>query len=184
MSHESKSSLLVTLAAVLLAVAMVSSGCMRSPEEKYAQFMESGKQYAKDKDYDSAVLQFRNATRAMPNEAEALYQLALAELARGEPQEAATAALKAERLDPEHRGVKMLLAEMMIMHPDLEVVQQGEERLEQLRLQAEGDSDVLFLLAATKRKLGSDDQDVQNLLEEALKNSPKHLQSRVALARQ
>lgn len=172
------------LAAALLAVVLAMAGCLRSPEEKYAEFMESGKGYMEKQDYSSAVLQFRNAAQVMPQDAEAHYQAAVAELRMGRGNPAYQLARKAEQLDPNHKENQMLLAQLLVMisqnQPDF--AGQAESRLEKLKLANPQDPNVLYLLAATKARVG-ESEEMEQLLMDALQSSPQHLQSSLALAR-
>ena len=69
------------LLAVVLLVALISSGCMRSPEARSASYIREGKILLEKKDPARAILQFRNAVQTTPKNAEAFYQLGLAYLA-------------------------------------------------------------------------------------------------------
>lgn len=180
--HRSTPRLLLIPALVAIVLAM--AGCLRSPEEKYAEFMESGKQYMEQQEYASAVLQFRNAIQVMPEDAEAHYQAAVAELRRGRGTPAYQLSRKAEQLDPEHKENQMLLAQLVLMiseqEPDFQ--EQARERLENLRTANPNDANVLYMLAATKARVGNS-EEMEKLLLEALQSSPQHLQSSLALAR-
>ncbi|MEX2300447.1 MAG: tetratricopeptide repeat protein [Bryobacterales bacterium] len=179
--HRSTPRLL--LAAALLALVFALAGCLRSPEEKYAEFMKSGQQYMEQQDYASAVLQFRNAIQVMPENAEAHYQAALAELRRGRGSPAYQLSKKAEQLDPGHKENQMLLAQLVLLisQQEPEFVGQAESRLEKLRTANPQDANVLYMLAATKARVGNS-EEMEELLMEALQTSPQHLQSSLALA--
>jgi tetratricopeptide (TPR) repeat protein len=172
------------LTAVLLVVVLAMAGCLRSPEEKYAEFMKSGKQYMEKQDYSSAVLQFRNAARVMPEAAEAYYQAALADLRLGRGNEAYQLAKKAEQLDPNLKENEMLLAQLMVLisQKDPGFATQATDRLTKLKDANPNDPDVLYLLAATQARVGNS-EEMENFLMEALKASPQHLQSSLALAK-
>lgn len=184
MHWENCSTRAFRLVLALLALVVAMTGCLRSPEEKYAEFMDSGKQFMEKQDYSSAVLQFRNAARVMPDKAEAPYQAAMAELRLGRGNQAYQLAKKAEQLDPNHKENQMLLAQLMVLfsqqEPDL--ANQAETRLTKLRTANPEDPDVLYLLAATKARAG-DSKEMEELLMDALQASPQHLQSSLALAK-
>ncbi len=167
---------LVVLSAVLFA------SCMRTPEQKYAGFMKSGLEYVKQQDYERAILQFKNAARAKPDDAESHYQMALACLASGRWSELVAAIRTADRLDPRHLGAQLLLAQLSLQAGTPEKIDAARERVENVLEQAPGNTDALFVLAATKERLGSLDES-ETLLQEALRTSPRHLSSSVALAR-
>jgi tetratricopeptide (TPR) repeat protein len=120
----------------------------------------------------------------MPDKAEAPYQAAMAELRLGRGTQAYQLAKKAEQLDPNHKENQMLLAQLMVLfsqqEPDL--ADQAEARLTKLRTANPDDPDVLYLLAATKARVG-DSKEMEDLLMEALQASPQHLQSSLALAK-
>ena len=76
-------------AAVALGAGFFAVGCNRSPQAKEAQYLQRGMAQAAKKDYGRAILEFRNAVKVMPKDAEPYYQLGLtyrdlgqAELAR------------------------------------------------------------------------------------------------------
>src|SRR3982750_1327060 len=66
--------------AISLMLAIISVGCARTPQQKQAKFLERGKKLLAAKTYDRAALEFRNAIQVDPREAEAYYQLAMADL--------------------------------------------------------------------------------------------------------
>jgi tetratricopeptide (TPR) repeat protein len=173
-------SFLKIILATTCIVALAS--CMRSPEEKYADFMESGLAYTKQQDYDRAILQFKNAARVKPEEAEPHYQMALASLASGRWSELAVAIRTADRLNPRHLGAQLLLAQLTLQNGSAENVEAARERVEKVLEQSPDNSDALFVMAAAKERLGSP-QDAEALLQEVLRTSPRHLSSVVALAR-
>ena len=70
------------LAIALLGILM--GGCSRSPEKQSAKFLARGKVLLEKKEYPSALIEFRNASRLQPNSAEPYYQAALVLLAMGD----------------------------------------------------------------------------------------------------
>ena len=172
------------MAAVLLAAALilVSAGCMKSPDEKYAAFMESGMAFMEKSDYASALIEFKNAARIKSSEAEPFYQMALCNMHRGMNQEAVDATQQAIRLDPEHIEANLLMARLIVRLGRPEVLSQAEEMLNGVLGQNPDNSEALFVLAATRARQGSS-EDAERLLREALKKSPEHMSSAMALAR-
>src|SRR5207249_10045543 len=65
-----------SLTFALFAACLAFSGC--SPQAREARYLESGKRQMEKKDYTRASIQFRNAAKVMPKDAEPYYQLALA----------------------------------------------------------------------------------------------------------
>ena len=163
-------------------VLLLSVGCMQSPEEQYAGFMESGMAALEEDDYSSALIHFKNAARIDTNQAEPLYQMAICHLNRGQTQEAVNAVQQAVRLNPDHVEANLLLARFMIRLGNPETLPQAEEMLNGVLGQDSGNSEALFVLAATRARQGSV-ADAERLLQEAIKNQPEHLNAAMALAR-
>ena len=167
---------------LLLAAALLAAGCLKSPDEKYADYMASGKAYMEKGDYGAALIEFKNAARVKSTEAEPFYQMALSSQQRGQPQDAVEAAKMAIKLDPNHVEANLLLARFMIQSGRADILPQAEELINGVLASERNNSEALFVLAATRAQLGSA-EDAEHLLEEALRNSPEHLQSSMALAR-
>src|SRR5215472_18891197 len=97
--------------ALLLAAA---SGCQTSPQAKEQRFLRRGQAQMAKKDYTRAVLEFRSAAQAMPNDPEPYYQLGLASLGAGDGNTAVQAFRKTLQLNPKHNGAQLKLAELMV----------------------------------------------------------------------
>jgi tetratricopeptide (TPR) repeat protein len=173
---RTKRSVLAIVAAVVLL-----SGCSRSPQAKEARYLEKGKKAYQEKKYPVAVVYFKNAVQAQPRDAEPYYQLGLAYLALNDFNSAASCFRKTVELNPKHAGAQLKLAELMAASSSKEIVQEAQRRsLDVLKL-LPGDPDALDALALTELKLGKP-ESAEVHLEQALKTSPRHLQSSVALA--
>jgi len=166
----------------LLALSLFTFGCMKSPEEKYADYMASGLTYAEEGDWASALIEFKNAARTSAEEAEPYYQMALAQMAIGSMQESVASVQQAVQLDPDHIEANLLLARFMVRLGNPEILPQAEEIITGVLGETRDNSDALFVLAATRARMGAN-EEAQNLLEEALANSPEHLKSSIALAK-
>src|ERR1035441_4821613 len=73
------------------------SSCALSPEARRDKYLASGKKLIEKKDYRRAVLEFQNALRAKPRDAEVYYQLGLADIGANDVREAALCFQKADR---------------------------------------------------------------------------------------
>ncbi len=171
-----------SLLAAALAAMLLATGCFRSPEEKYADYMANGMEYVENGDYGAALIEFKNAARTKSDEAEPLYQIAVINNQRGQTQEAVLAAQAAVKIDPDHVEANLLLARFMVQMGGPDILPQAEELLNGVLAGERGNSEALFVLAATRARLGSA-EDAERLLQEALRTSPEHLQSSMALAR-
>jgi Flp pilus assembly protein TadD len=68
--------------------------------QKRDRYVEAGKKLAEKKQYARAILEFRNAVAAMPQDAESYYQLGRAYAANREFQTAGNVLQKALELNP------------------------------------------------------------------------------------
>ncbi len=158
------------------------AACMKSPEEQYKAYMESGTSYVEAKDYANATLQFRNAARVNPNVSEPQYQLAKAYLQENKIREALQAIQEAVKIDPNDTDSNLLMAQLWSRLGGESEVKDAEGRLATILESRPNDPEALFAMAIARGRLGSV-QDAEGLLEKALENSPAHLQSAITLAR-
>src|SRR5438105_1370514 len=164
----------------LLTLAMaVGSGCVRTPQEKEAKFIESGKRHMVKKDYVRAVLQFRNAVSIVPTDPEPYYQLGLAYLDAGSPREGITALSKATEQDPKHVGAQVKLAELIATSREKEYLDEAEKRMRELLKTSPQNVEVMTTLAFTESKLGKA-ESAEHHLRQALQQSPQNLKASVA----
>src|SRR4051794_16101651 len=113
---------------VVLSMLLVSMGC-RTPEKRAAAFIQRGKALFAKGEFDRAVLEFRNAAQLKARDAEVQYQLGMAYLAAGNVSAGVQALMAAETINPQHPGVQMKLAELMLSTDDAERVADARKRL-------------------------------------------------------
>ncbi len=165
--------------AVLLAVCLGLAGCARGPKD--VALIESGKQFLAKKDYSRAVLQFRSAIQANPKNFDAHYQMALAEIGRGDQILAYRALSRALELNPKNADAQLKMAELLLSSPNLDDIKEAQ-RNARLVLEASPDNpDALDAMAVAEMRLGNPDQALE-LLEQASSLAPRHLQTAVDLA--
>jgi tetratricopeptide (TPR) repeat protein len=160
---------------------ILGASCTRSPEERHASFLASGKKQLAAKDYHRAILDFHNAIQAKPKDAEAHYQLALAYLEVDRFKEAIPTLQQAVTLDPKHSAAQLKLSELMISSRDQELVKDAEARIQKILTDNPGDEDALFTLAAARSQTGQL-AETEKILNQTLTRSPAHLKSALALA--
>ena len=160
----------------------VLAGCTTSPAAKEARFLQRGEELLKTRSFDKAVLEFRNASQAVPADAEPYYQMGLAYLGQGDALNAYASFLKAAGLNPKHEGAQLKIAEFAGTTQDAKLIQESVSRLHTVFGASPTDPNVITVLALDEWKLGNPGQASQ-LLEESLQNFPAHLQSSVELAR-
>src|ERR1039457_5250865 len=164
---------LLTITAVLLA------GC-RTPEQKKARFLATGNQLLKEKDYQRAVLQFKNAVQLGPKDADAHYGLAQAYLALGGFQQAATELYKATELDPKNAKAQLSLAELLAGSSNKDLIEDAYKRAAAVSGTAPDDADALTTLALTELRLGQPENAERDTLK-ALEKAPANLKSSMLL---
>ncbi|HVO96539.1 MAG TPA: tetratricopeptide repeat protein [Bryobacteraceae bacterium] len=157
-------------------------GCTRSPEAKMAKYMEAGKKLAEQKDYRAAILQFRNASQAMPKNPEPHYQTGMAYLALHDWANAAFSLRKALAFDPKHIGAQLALAELETATPDRPTVELAEKQLQTLLTSAPDNPEVLTTLALADWRLAKP-EEAEKHLQEALEKFPSNLSAAGGLAK-
>lgn len=173
---------LKTLTVLVCALVLGLAGCTSSPQEKEAKYLKKGQALMEQKDYPRAVLEFKNAVKEMPKDAEAYYQLSLAYLAMSNPQAAVNQLRKATELNPNHQQAQLKLAGMMLGTRNRDLVQDAEKRLQGVVSGAPDNPEAIDSLAIAEAQLGKPEEATKRL-EEALQKFPTHLKSAVALAR-
>ena len=160
---------------------LIAAGCTRSPEARCDAYLARGKQLLEQKDYSRALIEFRNASQAMPNDAEPYYQFSLASFAAGDIQAGVRSLRKALDLNPKHSAAQLRMAQLMASTRDEELLKEAEGRLTVLLGENPG-ADTLTSLALTQLKLGSIEEGVRHL-EQALAKAPGNLTSSLLLAK-
>lgn len=177
-SHRRLSVLLVLVCILLGAL----SACRTSPQDKEAKYLKRGEALANEKDYPRALLEFRNAAAAMPNDAEPYYQMGLVHLKSRDFSNAARAFQKAITLNPKHAGAQLKIAEILANANDQQFAKDAISRIQTIFGDSPNDPDAIATLAVAEWKLGEPEK-ASELLEGALKKFPTHLQSSVNLTR-
>ena len=162
------------------ALITTSVSCARSPQAKRDKFLAAGKQQMDKKNYNRAVLEFRNAVKAMPNDAESYYQLGMAFVAAGDARDAYLSLKKAVELNPNHPLAGLRLGQLMASARDPDVVKMGQDQLKKLP-GAESNPEILSAMAFAHLKLGETDDAIE-ALSNALNRSPGQLGSSILLA--
>lgn len=157
-------------------------GCASSPEARTARFLSRGKNFVEKKDYNRALLEFRNAAKATPNDAEVYYQMGNVFAALRDGRSAYVAYSKAVSLNPKHLDAQIKLARIQAGSSDPQMLKNTEQRLKDLLQSNAPTADMLTTLAFTELKLGNS-QSAIDKLEEALIQAPQELSAAVMLAK-
>jgi tetratricopeptide (TPR) repeat protein len=165
----------------LMLLTLAVSSCVSSPDAKSARFLEAGKKLLKNKDASRAILQFQNAVKATPRNAEAYYQLATAFLAAGDAVHGVASLRKSLELNPKQQAAQLLMAQVMVSTNEKDYLQDAQKRLQALLQDAPDNPDALHALALTKLKLGEPADAVRDL-GQAMTAAPQSLLISVTLA--
>ena len=157
-------------------------GCSRSPQQREAKFLESGKKLLQKRDYARAALQFRRAVQIMPMDAEPYYQLGLAQEAAGRLDLAAASFRKAAEIDPKHAGAQLKLAGLLSLHNGKAALEDAQRRAQEVANAFPDNVDALNTLALTELRLGEPEEAARQL-ERALERLPGGLESAALLMR-
>lgn len=176
----SRNRLLLTIMGSVLAI-LVTEGCSRTSEQKYATALAKGKKLLESNDPARAALEFQNAAKARPKEAEAYYLQAQAYVRSDQIRDAISALRKASDVNPNYAPAQVKLAELMIMTHNEQFAKDAEARLMAVLTADPSDADALYTLAATEAQLGNA-QDAEKHLSRILEGAPRNLRSAVALA--
>jgi tetratricopeptide (TPR) repeat protein len=173
----------VEQAAVLVVLLLAgAAGCGRSPQATRDRHLERGKRFLEAKEYSRAILELRNAARAMPDDAEVYHQIGTAAVGSGDLRLAIASFRKALDLNPKHTGAQLRMAQIMTASGDPGYLKDAESRLRTLMEGSQATPEMLNTLALTELGLGKIDEAAQTL-EQVLVDAPQELRSSVMLAR-
>ncbi|MEE9154292.1 MAG: tetratricopeptide repeat protein, partial [candidate division NC10 bacterium] len=96
----------------LLVAAIVLAACQGSPEVQKGGYLQSGLQYLKDRRYDEAIIEFRNALQIDPRFADAHAAIGEGYQGKGWVYDARWAYTKAIEIDPQHLQAHLDLARL------------------------------------------------------------------------
>jgi tetratricopeptide (TPR) repeat protein len=161
--------------------ALTCVSCARSPAAKEAKYLARGKEFLEKKDYARAIIEFRNASAAMPKDVEPWYQLGVASLGSKQTAQAIQSFRRATELNPKHASAELELSELMLASQQPEVLQNAVERLNQVLALEPENTDALDALALADLKLRKPD-DALKPLQEALDKFPAHVKSSAMMA--
>ncbi len=134
------------------------------------------------KDYSRALLEFQNAARVMPKDAEPYYQSGMAYLEMHSLQSAAAAFRKATQLNPKHADAQLQLAGLMAASRNQTVLQDAERRAREVLAENPDNVRALDTLAAAEFQLGNP-ANAAALVEQALQKAPADLLPAIMLTR-
>jgi tetratricopeptide (TPR) repeat protein len=167
----------------LLAIALCGCvSCHRSPQDRYAAAIKNGEGLRDKKDFARAILEFKNAIRYLPTDADAYYQLGVTYLSTGRTSEAAAMFQRAAEVNPKFAPAQLQLAELFLRTQNQDFAREAENRAARVLSLYPENRDALFLLAESKVELGDLDQAL-NYLQQMLSAAPADLRAALETAR-
>lgn len=169
-------------AAALAAAALCLCVSCSRPEVAAAKYLERGKARLEKQDYSRATLELKNAIRLAPKNAEARYQLGLAQVAVRDISGAVASFRAAVDLDPRHTQARVRLAQILAASGDEEAVRRAQE-IARRGLDLSGDNaELMNVLALSEARLGRP-EEAEKRFEETLARFPGHLGAVAGTAR-
>lgn len=161
------------------AIVLGAVGC--SHFDSSARALDRGNKHLEKRDYARAMLEYKNAIQAKPQDAEAHYRMALACLGAADARSGIMFLRKAVELDPKHEGAQLKLAELMTLGTSGKFLGEAEQKIRNVLATSTESVEGLRLLAITEWRLGKT-ADAEAHLQEVLRKFPDNVQSVVALA--
>lgn len=165
-----------------LSLLLMMGGCAKNPAAKEARFLQRGKALLEKKEYSRASLEFRDAVQAMPRDAEAHYQLALAYIGMRDVQAAVKSLKTTISLSPNHSGAQLKLAAFEFGSPNMAAIDDAGKRVRDVLAAHPDDPDALEMLAVDDLRLGKWEDALEHF-QESLDKSPKNLQTALNFAK-
>jgi len=173
------------VAALMLVVfsGAVLTGCRSGSAE--VGYLDRGKELLAKKEYARAILEFKNATRLQPKDAEPYYQTGLVYLAMGDFQSGYQSFRKAAEADPKHVKAQEKIAEIIAGSVsntrDAQQLQAAETQVRSVLANIPENPGALGALGLTEYSLGKSEEAVKDL-EAALEKSPQYIKAASGLA--
>jgi tetratricopeptide (TPR) repeat protein len=151
---------------------------------QFERYLGEGKRFLAKKDYPRAILQFRNASKAMPNNAEPYYQLGITAVAMGDPTAAAEFLSQTLAINPKHLDAMLALSELYIRSRHAPTLEEGKRLAQRALAIAPENAKALNLLAFADMRKGSVGAKTTGArLEDVLKRFPHDVETSINLAR-
>ncbi|HZB44258.1 MAG TPA: tetratricopeptide repeat protein [Pyrinomonadaceae bacterium] len=171
---------------VLIAIFAASAASCTNPETAKANHVSRGEAYLKERKWQEAVLEFRNATQIDDKLAAAHWGLAQAYEQLGRGVEAFEALQKTVQLDPANSGARLKLANAYIIAYDRnknqEFIAQAERLASEILAQDEKNVDGQILMANVLHLKG-DSEAALAKLKYAISLNPERIESHIGLAK-
>lgn len=148
--------------AVSLAILLTACG---GAEERKAKYMEKGKEYFAEKNYEKAKIEFKNVMQIDPKFAEAFYYMGQVEEQSRDLQKAVGNYQQSLQLNPEYLDAKVKLARIYTIVGTEEYIGQAKKLLQEVFTKQPDHAEAVLVDATIDSKMGNKDQAIEKLLE-------------------
>jgi tetratricopeptide (TPR) repeat protein len=123
---------LVWTASLGLLLLLGAAGCRRSPQAQAALHMAAGAKRAEAGDYVRAILEFRNAAKQTPRDAQPYYRLALCYLELDDPAGTIVSLQRALQLKPDFVEAQLKMTELLVATRRPEALKLAVSKLDEI----------------------------------------------------
>lgn len=148
-----------TVMAIVIA-SIVSCG---GAEERKAKYLEKGKVYLQEKNYDKAKIEFKNVIQIDPKFADAYFYMGQLEERKSEIRKAVGLYKKAIELDPNHLLAKIKLSRIYVMAGTDETIKEAKILLDEIKKSGNETAEAEVIKATLEYKTGATHQAIKDL---------------------
>lgn len=154
------SGLIKTTLISAIAVVVISCG---GAEERKVKYLEKGKAYIEEQNYDKAKIEIKNVLQIDPKFAEAHYVMGLINEQEKEYRKAMGNYLRTIELDPEHISAKINLARIYVLAGTDEMVEKARQNIREVKKAEPDNIEADLLSAIIDYKSGLKEQGIEKL---------------------
>jgi len=164
---------------IATSILVISLAACGGAEERKVKYLEKGKAYLAEKNYEKAKIEFKNVMQIDPKYAEAYFLMGQLEEKRKDLRKSLGNYKKVIELDPQHVDAKVNLAKIYVIAGTEQFIQNARELLAEVKL-VQPDNSLANLVSATiEYKVGSKKKATKDL--EALVSKDKNLTEGISL---
>lgn len=154
-----------------VSVLVLSLTACGGAEERKVKYLEKGKVYFAEKNYDKAKIEFKNVLQIDPKFAEAYYFMGQLDEKKKELIKAIGNYKKALELDPSHTNSKIKLAKIFVIAGTDDYINEAKKYLKQVESEQPGKTEAQLISATIEYKTGSKEKAIKEIEALVEKNS-------------
>ena len=161
----------------LIVAAAAAAGCSEDPQATARKYIASGDAYADGGKHDEAIIEYRNALKATPNDAALRYRLGRAYENAGDPVKAYAEFARAADLDPSNVDAQMRAGTLLLVAREFEAARTRAE----LALKADPDHAPAHILLGNAMAGLNETASALRQIEQAISLDPSYAPAWTAL---